>query len=69
MKHARDMMHQEVEQVREEMAAMEEKHKAELRQGRERRNKMADRINAQIDEIKQLKQRLQKCLARKVIKK
>ena len=48
---------------------MEEKHKAELRRGREKRNKMADRINAQIDEIKQLKQRLQKCLARKVIKK
>ena len=38
------MMHQEVEQVREEMAAMEEKHKTELRQGRERRNKLVEQI-------------------------
>ena len=51
------------------MAAMEEQHKAELKWGRERRNKMAERIRAQNDEIRELKQRLQKRLTKKLIKK
>ena len=51
------------------MAAMEEQHKAELKWGRERRNKMAERLRAQNDEIRELKQRLQKRLTRKLIKK
>ena len=38
------MMHQEVEQVREQMAAMEKQHIAELRQGRERKNKWVEQI-------------------------
>ena len=46
VQHARDMMHQEVDQVRERMAAMEKQHKAELRQGRERRNKLVEQIRA-----------------------
>ena len=51
------------------MAAMKEQHKAELKWGRERRNKMAERLRAQNDEIRELKQRLQKRLTRKLIKK
>ena len=51
------------------MAAMEEQHKAELKWGRDRRNRMAERLRAQNDEIAHLKQLLQKSLARKMIKK
>ena len=66
---ARDSAHREVKQVREAMAAMEEQHKAELKWGRDRRNRMAERLRAQNDEIAHLKQLLQKSLARKMIKK
>ena len=63
------MTKKEVKQVREQMAAMEEQYEAKLKWGRERRNKMAARLRAQNDEIRELKQRLQKRLTKKLIKK
>ena len=66
---ARDRMNREIDQVRKEMAGMEEHYRVKIRGCRERMNRQADRIREQSDKIAQLKQRLQKCNARKMIKK